>query len=224
MWDQECGSEGTVSNAVRRLTSQWGLPKTNDQIMKPETIMGFLRIELENIGEFRGLSFDMKRYSLLHQPEMLWGRPREDAENDPSFLQIIPYTLIVCGNKILRYRRGKHGDESRLHSKLSIGIGGHINDGDVDYEAGVRREMLEEIGFDWWAPPVACINDDSNPVGKVHFGFVHIDRVFDEGVVARCASIVDPQFISIKQAVRDRDQYESWSQICLDHIQQLVKL
>lgn len=26
MWDQECGTEGTVSDAVRRLTAQWGLP------------------------------------------------------------------------------------------------------------------------------------------------------------------------------------------------------
>jgi len=26
MWDQDVGSDGTVSNAVRRYTSQWGLP------------------------------------------------------------------------------------------------------------------------------------------------------------------------------------------------------
>ena len=31
MWDQECGTEGTVSNAVRRLTAQWGLPPTAEE-------------------------------------------------------------------------------------------------------------------------------------------------------------------------------------------------
>ena len=29
MWDQENGSDGTVSNAVRRYTAQWGLQKVN---------------------------------------------------------------------------------------------------------------------------------------------------------------------------------------------------
>src|SRR5580693_3127201 len=32
MWDQESGSEGTVSHAVRRYTTQWGLPE-----MQPES-------------------------------------------------------------------------------------------------------------------------------------------------------------------------------------------
>lgn len=31
MWDQECGSEGTVSNAVRRYTAQWGLPPMREE-------------------------------------------------------------------------------------------------------------------------------------------------------------------------------------------------
>lgn len=26
MWDQECGTEGTVSYEIRRYTAQWGLP------------------------------------------------------------------------------------------------------------------------------------------------------------------------------------------------------
>lgn len=36
MWDQECGTEGTVSNAVRRLTAQWGLPPTEDEKARKE--------------------------------------------------------------------------------------------------------------------------------------------------------------------------------------------
>ena len=38
MWDQENGSEGTVSNAVRRLTSQWGLPDARHHMLKNKGI------------------------------------------------------------------------------------------------------------------------------------------------------------------------------------------
>ena len=149
--------------------------------------------------------------------------PRTQAETNPEFKQLIPYVIIVCGERLLTYQRGKRGGEPRLHAKLSIGIGGHINDLDEDYEAGVRREMREEVGIDWYAPPVAALNDDSNDVGRVHLGFVHIDRVFDEGVTARCASILHPQFVDIAWARRNIDLFETWSQICIRNIQDLLK-
>lgn len=31
MWDQECGSEGTVSAAIRHYTAQWGLPRPESE-------------------------------------------------------------------------------------------------------------------------------------------------------------------------------------------------
>ena len=187
--------------------------------MKNENVMCISRKGFEYWNAFDGLSWvpdgflDRKIYYI----------PRSEAETNPEFKQLIPYVIIACGDQILSYRRGKRGDESRLHSKLSIGIGGHINDQDEDYEAGVRREMREEVGIDWYAPPVAALNDDSNDVGKVHLGFVHIDRVFDEGVTARCASIADPKFVDIGWARRHIDEFETWSQICIRNMEELLK-
>src|SRR4030095_16162199 len=65
---------------------------------------------------------------------------RAVAERTPSWKQIIPYTLVQCGERVLLTRRTKGGGEARLHDKHSIGIGGHINP--VDLEQGTLRNPL----------------------------------------------------------------------------------
>ena len=52
---------------------------------------------------------------------------REYAERTPTLKQIIPYTLVTRGEEILLLQRTKGGGEARLHNKLSIGVGGHVN-------------------------------------------------------------------------------------------------
>ena len=51
--------------------------------------------------------------------------------------------------KILRYRRGKGGEETRLHGLYSVGIGGHISEEDsglftqgIGYREAMRREVI----------------------------------------------------------------------------------
>src|SRR6478672_8397799 len=80
---------------------------------------------------------------------------RNLAEHDESFKQVIPYVVVVNGNRYLLIRRTKKQGEARLHDKYSLGIGGHINDVDSGsearhshiIEAGLRRELNEEIGI-----------------------------------------------------------------------------
>src|SRR5262245_15379050 len=57
-------------------------------------------------------------------------RNRTESEHDDRHNQRIPYGLIICDNKILRYRRGKGGQETRLHGLYSVGGGGHISEED----------------------------------------------------------------------------------------------
>jgi len=104
---------------------------------------------------------------------------REDAENSPKYKQIIPYVVMTCDDRVLVYKRTKKGGEGRLHEKHSIGIGGHINpiDGKENpVSNAISREITEEVKFPentkWNLKPFALIYDDSNDVGKVHFGFV----------------------------------------------------
>src|SRR5215210_5695763 len=55
---------------------------------------------------------------------------RADAEVSPQFRQVIPYVVVTHGNNIFTLRRTPKQSEARLHHKVSIGVGGHINPGD----------------------------------------------------------------------------------------------
>ena len=110
---------------------------------------------------------------------------RRQAEQDSSFKQVIPYTLVLHGEQVLLLRRLAKGGEARLHGKLSIGVGGHINpvdggpaEGSDLLDAGCRRELEEEIEIrsPYALQPVGIINDDASDVGSVHFGLVNLAR------------------------------------------------
>src|SRR5271170_3575667 len=169
-----------------------------------ERVLCFERKLLEELGVFQGLSLDVEKYlPILTADSHLAYRDRSEAELDRRYKQIIPYVLLICNGRILRYRRGKGGGETRLHGLYSVGIGGHISEEDNQlfstnrgYQEGMRRELMEEVAIDAAnEPPVAAINDDSTDVGYVHFGIVHIVRVPDESVAGRRIGIVGPEFI-----------------------------
>src|SRR6266849_6628716 len=51
------------------------------------------------------------------------------AEVSPRWRQIIPYVVVRYGDSFFLLRRTRKQNEVRLHDKLSLGIGGHINPG-----------------------------------------------------------------------------------------------
>ena len=121
--------------------------------------------------------------------------------------------------------RGKGSGEKRLVAMGSIGIGGHINDGDESlfltgldfYEEALQRELHEEFRMDghFRTRIVGLINDDSTPVGQVHFGVVHLCELGEENVSKGEACITDLRFLTVPELVARRDQMETWSQLCL---------
>ena len=196
-----------------------------------EKVLCFERKLLEDLGAFQGLSLDVAKYlPVLTSAAHLVYLNRSEAEQDRRYKQLIPYTLLIHHDRILRYRRGKAGQETRLHGLYSVGIGGHISEEDHGlfskdrgYQEGMRRELMEEAGIDaGTARAVAAINDDSTEVGYVHFGVVHVARVPDESVAGGRSGIVGPEFIPIAEAVKDPSGYESWSRLCLEHLEVLL--
>lgn len=196
-----------------------------------ERVLCFPRKLLEELGVFQGLSLDVGKYlPVVTSPSQILYLNRSDAEQDRRFKQLIPYVLILCRDRILRYRRGKGGQEIRLHGLFSVGIGGHISEEDhglfsnpLGYQEGMRRELMEEVEIEAAnEPPVAVINDDSTEVGFVHFGVVHVLQVANEEVVGRRSGIVAPEFIPIAEAMKDPSAYETWSRLCLENLEALL--
>src|SRR5690349_5385106 len=191
-----------------------------------EKVLCFERKMLDELGVFQGLSLNVEKYlPALTSSSQLVYLNRSEAELDKRYKQLIPYVLLICNGKILRYRRGKGGQETRLHGLYSVGVGGHISDQDdslfakdIGYREGMRRELMEEVAVEEVNDSaVAVINDDSTEVGYVHFGVVHIMQVPNENVVGRRSGIVGPEFISLAEAVKNASGYESWSRLCLEN-------
>src|SRR5713226_6203075 len=121
-----------------------------------ERVLCFERKLLEELGVFQGLSLEVDKYlPVVTSSSQLAYLNRSEAEHDKRYKQLIPYVLVLCNGKILRYRRGKGGQETRLHGLYSVGVGGHISDQDdglfskdIGYQEGMRRELMEEVAVD----------------------------------------------------------------------------
>ncbi len=201
--------------------------------MKEEMVLVVRRALLEELGLFHGVSFDTARYlpALLSRQNNFF-MPRSRAESDPTHKQIIPYALLVHEGRVLHYVRGKKAGEQRLVAKGSIGIGGHMNDTDEGlfaldreaYLAGVRREVCEELHVR--APftnhIVALLNDDSNEVGQVHLGIIHVLQLDSPDVEKREAMITNLAFLTPEELRAKRDSMETWSQLCVDALDPLL--
>ena len=200
-----------------------------------ESVLVIKRELFDEIGTFQGISTDIDKYlPAFLNPSNNFFIHRELAEDDPTHKQIIPYAIFKHGDKFLKYLRGKKSGEQRLASKSSIGIGGHINQDDFNssslekdtYLTGIEREINEEliINCDYNNLPIALINDDSNDVGQVHLGVVHLFDLESDQVQAGEANIENLEFLSSEDLLREKDNLESWSQICVDHLDEIIKL
>jgi len=199
-----------------------------------EKVLVFPRSIFEQLGVFQGFRAEVDRYlPVILDKKNNSFQSRAQAETNPNFKQIIPYVVVTDGKSILHYVRGKKAGEQRLVAKGSIGIGGHINDEDHSlftvglqaFQEAVQREVCEELAiqgpFD--AKPVGLINDDSTEVGRVHFGVVHVLFRTPEQVKKNEQVITQVEFISIEELKKRREQMETWSQLCLDNLDALLK-
>ncbi len=148
---------------------------------------------------------------------------RDYAERSPHLKQIIPYGVVVAGGEVLLLKRLSKGGESRLHDKLSIGVGGHINPCDADggrdglLAAATHRELAEELAFDRIASvrAVGILNDDSNPVGAVHLGLVNVVTI-DGPVSIRETDQLEGELrtpSSLRSLLAEGADFETWSSL-----------
>lgn len=165
---------------------------------------------------------------------------REYAERTPTLKQVIPYALVVCDGKVLLLKRLNRGGEARLHGKLSVGVGGHINpvdrtgqDGQADQEipndllaAGSYRELNEELWIKGSVDVRRCgvINDDSNAVGAVHVGVLQVVSV-EGSVEIRELDQLEGQWMTpseLQQLLKGDHNIETWSRMVLASLDEIL--
>jgi predicted NUDIX family phosphoesterase len=147
--------------------------------------------------------------------------PRPAMEVDPSFKQIIPYLVLRDGECYFLMRRTKAGGDARLHDRWSIGVGGHVDEGDEDLAGGLRREWHEELvaDFEPTFTPYALLNDDTTEVGAVHLGVVILAEAEGRPVSVRETDKLSGTFATPAEVAAGAEHLETWSRIVFDALE-----
>jgi predicted NUDIX family phosphoesterase len=93
------------------------------------------------------------------------------------------------------------------------------------YHRALQREIAEELRINspYQQRAVALLNDDSTEVGKVHIGVVHVFECETDDIACGEAAITDLAFLE-KEALRTNHEFlETWSQICMDSIDTILR-
>ncbi|MBW2973101.1 NUDIX domain-containing protein [Candidatus Woesearchaeota archaeon] len=154
------------------------------------------------------------------------------AEEDETHKQPIGYVLIANPKtkKIYAYKRasaGKDYTEKRLQNKWSVGIGGHIDRTEESAQDPIHtsmlRELSEEVKIGQYSLKVlGYLNDDSDSVGRVHFGIVYLALTESDVSPGDAESVFGEMktMEEIKQIRNSPDAtLEGWSEIAIDFLE-----
>lgn len=153
--------------------------------------------------------------------------PRPAAEQDSSLKQLIPYVVIRQKGQYFLLRRLKQQTESRLHDKLSLGVGGHINPGEVleghtILEAGLFRELEEEVDVEkiLRLDCLGLINENTDGVSNFHLGVAYLLEA-DGEVAVRETDKMEGRWVTVDELRQLMSQLETWSRIVLGRLELL---
>lgn len=164
---------------------------------------------------------------------------RRGNENDPTpkarnaeinfdYIQPIPYIVIKRGEQFYATQRLEGAGEGRLHGKIAMGAGGHMNPLDKDYYAfnlvlqdNLERELEEELDIQgkYTIKITGLINDDSDDVNRVHIGVLGFLELEESGeVTVKETEQLLGEWYTLEQ-LREKDTYdrlETWGKIVVD--------
>ena len=150
--------------------------------------------------------------------------PRGEVEEDPTYQQVIPYVVFRHGEGYFLTKRLKASSEKRLRQLYSLGVGGHINPGDLEagdpVADGLKREWEEEVEYsgEFSASLLGLINDDSSPVSRVHIGVVFLVEGSSPAIKIRETDKLSGELLTLEEMRMYYLEMESWSQIVYDRL------
>jgi predicted NUDIX family phosphoesterase len=191
-------------------------------LVKTERILVVKRLELFKESAWTGIkSVNFDEYLKLIQDKQEF-MPRNLAEENFDYKQIIPYLVFQHQDTYFLMQRKSGSSEQRLANKYSLGIGGHLREEDMDGATlfdWARREFDEEINYsgNLEITPLGILNDDSNDVGKVHVGFVFLLKG-DSADISIKSELQSGQLLTTQQCQEKYEGMETWSQLVFDFI------
>ena len=191
--------------------------------VKQEEILVIKRTDLFPVCAWHGLkAVEFADYIDLIQDKKCF-IPRNLAELDPTYKQVIPYLVFEYDKQYFLMQRQSTSSEQRLASKYSLGIGGHLRKEDIEGASifeWAQREFEEEVSYEGNLTiiPLGILNDDSNEVGKVHVGFVLLLKG-DSSDISIKSELKSGVLVSLNECRARYDQLESWSQMVVDFLQ-----
>jgi predicted NUDIX family phosphoesterase len=173
---------------------------------------------------------EREAFAWLHRAG-LWIGPRDALEEMPAYRQIIPYVALRVGDRYVKYARMPAGGEPRLHGRISIGLGGHVDLSDVVVRANsvdlaatlghsVEREVREELNG------VSCdsktwlglLVDNESSVGRVHLGVVAVWTLNEAPTGSSEAAIGSIALATIDELRAEQKRLETWSALLVEHL------
>lgn len=142
---------------------------------------------------------------------------RAVAEVSPQFRQIIPYVVMRHRDHYFVLQRTVKQTEARLHHKVSLGVGGHINPGHT-LEQGLQKELNEEVDIrtQYAMQFIGMINDDTTEVGRVHLGAAYVLEAAGPDVEVKETEKMTGRWMARAALRHVRSAMESWSEIVYD--------
>jgi len=154
-----------------------------------------------------------------HQESMV----RELAETDETYKQIISYMIFTFDSKLFVMQRKNKANEQQLSKKFSIGIGGHMNQEDIQGETlfdWIRREFDEEVSYDGNLAmhTLGILNDDSNDVGKRHIAIVVLLKGDNGNISIKGDEHKSGKLLSMEECFEQFEKFENWSKLVLQEL------
>lgn len=189
-----------------------------------EQVLCVKREDIFPDGAWHGFVSDRldERQAVIREHHFFMARAK--VEDDPSYQQIIPYVVFRHGDRFFLTHRLRASSEKRLRKQYSLGLGGHINPGDLEggdpIQDGLKREWEEEVIYDgsFETKLIGLLNDESSPVSKVHLGVVFLVDGTSPNIAIRETDKLAGELLTLDEMRIYYLGMESWSQMVYDRL------
>lgn len=150
-------------------------------------------------------------------------RLRCEAELDLSFKQIIPYLVLSHAHSNRLFTTLRIGGDERLIGQASLGLGGHMDEGE-DFRDCLLRELQEEVGLmaDDLGNLRLCgtLYSNASEVDSVHLCLVYRAETARETLTCLESDKLTGKWLTPHEltALNNENKLESWSRIVYDSL------